>query len=135
MIYSGSGSSSEFSEFRIRIQATTLNLIIKKNLKTICHFIFHTTVLQYAKFRIHREITFLLICPFIFSWIRIHADPDPQHCLIVCKLLTKKKFLKLVFVLQDREQYLQNNFPPRFSDVQCCGAGSAEIFVGNRSHN
>ena len=119
MIYSGSGSSSEFSEFRIRIQAkvsdpcgsrskpcffyvyleivnkTTLNLIIKKNLSTICHFLFHTTVLQY-KSRIQREITFLFFCSFIFCWIRIrnnnsesgsrhkfriHADPDTQHWL------------------------------------------------------
>ena len=38
---------------------------------SICHFLFHTTVLQYSKFRIHREITFLFSSSFIFSWIRI----------------------------------------------------------------
>ena len=86
MIYSGSGSSSEFSEFRIRIQAKVPdpcgsgsnpcyliifgnckqnhlkpNSIIKKNLSTICHFLLNTTVLllQYTESRIHTEITFL----------------------------------------------------------------------------
>ena len=68
----------------------------KKNLSTICHFLFHTTVLQHTKSGIQREITFSFICFFIFCWIRIrnnnfesgsrqkfriHADtdPDPQH--------------------------------------------------------
>ena len=73
IIYSGygSGSSSEFSEFRIwiRFQAkvpdpcgsgsntcylsyleivnkTTLNSIIQKHLSTICHFLFHTTAVH-----------------------------------------------------------------------------------------
>ena len=90
MIYSG--SSSEFSDFRIRAKVpdphpthfilsifgnckkTTLKSIIKKNLSTICNFIFHTTVLQYSKSRIQREMTFLFICSFIFCWIRIRNN-------------------------------------------------------------
>ena len=54
----------------------------------ICHFLFHTAVLQYTQ---------LLICCFNFCWIRIlnnnsesgsrkkfnfHVDPDPHHCFI-----------------------------------------------------
>ena len=52
---------------------------------------------QYTKSRIHREITILFICSFIFCWIRIlnnnsgsrqkfriHADPDPQHWFFPC---------------------------------------------------
>ena len=131
MIYSGSGSSSEFSEFRIHadpdptrviwvyleiVNTSRLNSIIKKNLSTICHFIFHTTVLQYTKSRIRRENTFLLVCTFIFNWIRIrnnnsgsrqkfriHADPDPQHwlkatvkfgfCGFCCAKLNKSFFI------------------------------------------
>ena len=65
------------------------------NLSTIFHFLFHTTVLQYTKSKIQKEITFLFICSFLFCWIRIrnnnswsgsrqkfriHADPDTQHC-------------------------------------------------------
>ena len=47
---------------------------------------FATSISNYSpivqKSRIHREITVLSICSFIFCWIRIHADPDPQHCWI-----------------------------------------------------
>ena len=91
MIYSGfgSGSSFEFSEFQIRIQAKvsdpygsgsgskpyylcTLYLEINKN----THLKFnqkeestkYLLVLQYTQFRIHREITFLFIC---FSYLHI----------------------------------------------------------------
>ena len=73
MICSGSGSSSEFSEFRIGIQAKVLHpcgsgsnpcylSIFGKCicLSNICHFIFHNAVLQYTKSRIHREIIFLV---------------------------------------------------------------------------
>ena len=73
----------------------TLNSIKKKNLLTIGHFLFHTTVLQYTQSRIHRPKLRNKNCSFIFCWIRnnnfgfgsrqkfrIHADPDPdpQHC-------------------------------------------------------
>ena len=34
-------------------------------------FLFHTTILQNTKSRIHTEITFLFICSFIFCWVRI----------------------------------------------------------------
>ena len=100
MINSGSGSCSEFSEFRIHAdpdpcrsrsdpcylsifgncKQTTLNSIIKKNLSTICHFLchflFHTSVLQYTKPRIRREIRILItgICSFMFCWIQIRNN-------------------------------------------------------------
>ena len=99
MIYSGSGSSFEYLEFRIRIQPilftyTYLEIITKstpsikkKNLSTSCHFLFHTTVQQYTKSRIHKptmlNTNFLLICSFFFAWktiirIRIQAKvPNP----------------------------------------------------------
>ena len=55
MISSGSESSHEISEFRIRIQSILfkniwkllkkhLKFYQKKNIQTICHFLFHTTV-------------------------------------------------------------------------------------------
>ena len=79
------------------VNKNTLNSIT--NLSTICHFIFHTTVLQYrnrySKSRIHREITFWLICSFIFCWI--HADPDPKHWLQqTCGLQKKKNCCQLL---------------------------------------
>ena len=56
--------------------------------------------------RIHKEITVLFICSFIFSWIwnnnsrsgskqkfRIHADPDPQLWIKQKNLPTKLKTL------------------------------------------
>ena len=63
MIYSG--SSFEFSKFRTRIKVWiriqpilfkhhwkthTLNSIKKNNFPTICHFLFHSSVLQYRAF-------------------------------------------------------------------------------------
>ena len=88
MIYSGSGSSfvSGSNPFQLLIfgilKKHTLNSIKKKNLSTICHFLFHTTVLQYTKSRIHRsKIIFKFFIYLLFHFCWIHADPDPQHCL------------------------------------------------------
>ena len=100
-----SGSSFEFSEsrvqVRIRIQPIlfkphwkkthTLNSIKIKNLPTICHVLFHTTVLQCThspeftglKFK----IVFIYASAFIFCWTipnsgsRQKFNPDPQHCI------------------------------------------------------
>ena len=75
-----SGSSFEFSEFRIWIHAKVpdpcgsgsntyylstymyLEIGLKKNISTICHFLFNTSVLQF-----HREINNFIICSCIFS--------------------------------------------------------------------
>ena len=85
MIYSG--SSSEFSEFRIQAKVpdpthvievyleneTTLNSFIKKNLSTICHILFHTTVLQYPhKVQNSKRNN-------IFIYLLIHILLDPEH--------------------------------------------------------
>ena len=108
MIYSGSGSSSEFSKFRIHIQPSSGSMRIRIRIKPCYLSIFRNCKQNHFKFnhkeesiyylpfsisksRIHREITFLLTCSFIFSWIRIrnnnsgsrqkfwiHADPDPN---------------------------------------------------------
>ena len=100
MIYSGSGSSYDFSEFRIRIQPLffkanleikthILNSIKTKNLPTICHFPFHTTLQSYRTHSpeftcLKLEIKFLFICSFIFCWIPVRIgsgtiipDQDP----------------------------------------------------------
>ena len=87
MIYSGSRSSFDISEFRIQSKVpdpcgsgskpyylstslfgnikNTLNSTKKKNLSIIFHFLCYTTVLQYTQSRIHREISVLFICSFI----------------------------------------------------------------------
>ena len=44
-------------------------------------FSFSYSVLQYTKSRLHRVITFLFICSFIFCWIHADPDPNPQQCL------------------------------------------------------
>ena len=120
IIYSGSGSNFEFYEYQIRIpiqakvpdpcgsgsnphylsifgncKKHTINSIIKKNLSTICHFLFHNTVLQYT---VHspeftEKLHFYLSALSYFAGSRSgtiipdpskssgsHADPDPHHC-------------------------------------------------------
>ena len=106
MIYSGSGSSFEFSEFRIRIQP----ILLRHHCNFFKYFKFnhkeeftnyltfsmskYSPTILYTQSKIHRpKIKYLFIYSFIFCWIRIrnnnsgsrqkfriHADPDPQHC-------------------------------------------------------
>ena len=76
MIYSGSGFCFEFYEFRIQAKVNTLNSVKKEN-TIICHFHF---ILQYTQFRIHREITVLSICSFMFCWIRIRNNNFGSGC-------------------------------------------------------
>ena len=93
MIYSGSGSSFVCSEFRIQAKVPDPGYLITSlfgnylkhtwnwfnlfNLSIICHFLFHSTVLQYTQPRNYREITVLTTCSFMFCWI--HADPIRIH--------------------------------------------------------
>ena len=88
-----------------------LNFPSSGSRKTICHLLYYTTVLQYTKSRIYREITFLFIWSIIFcrirnnnSWsrqkFRIHADPDPQHCFLECFLFHLRFTLPVSFLKQ-----------------------------------
>ena len=71
----------------------------------ICHFLFHTAVLQYTQ---------LLICCFNFCWIRIlnnnsesgsrkkfhfHVDPDPHHCFI--RFFSRSFLMVRIFLMDD----------------------------------
>ena len=61
----------------LEITKNTLNSIIKKNLPIICHFIFHTTVLQYTKSRIHRpKVRNKIFNSLLFQFL---LDPDPEQ--------------------------------------------------------
>ena len=79
------------------VNKTTLNSIIKKNLSTIFHFLFHTSTVLHKVQNSKRNNIFSYLL-FIFCWIRIrnnnsgsrqkfliNADPDPQHCLFGSK--------------------------------------------------
>ena len=83
MIYSGSGSSFEFFEIRIRekvpdplffeiIQKHPLNSNKKKNLAILYSILLSNSTNS-------QEFTVLIICSSTFCQIRINADPDPQH--------------------------------------------------------
>ena len=94
--------------------------IVKKKLKfnhkeesiNSLPLLFHSTSYS-THSRIHREIKFVFIYSLIFCWIRIrnnnsgsrqkfriHADPDPQHCLNVSIFLTaKKQSFEFLFVV------------------------------------
>ena len=91
---------SQFENFSR--DAVPLNSIKKKNLPTICHFLFHTTVLQYTQSR---------------QKFRIHADPGPQHCmynnnqqqqktslwvLFLCFFLINAKYVTCFFLTNSR---------------------------------
>ena len=85
MIYSGSRSSFEFSEFRIHVIPDPTHIIyvyleiIKKHESTNylpCSTVFRITVLQYTQSRIHRpkrrnKILIYLLCHFLL-------DPDQE---------------------------------------------------------
>ena len=130
MIYSGSGSSHEISEFQIRIQHIlfkhkayleitkqhTINSIKKKYLPTICHFLFHTIVLQYIQSRIHRpkiRNTFF-ICIFVFCCIRIRYNNSGSGSttLLKCRQSTQNK---KQYSVSSRLRKLRYNKRPRYS--------------------
>ena len=71
------------------------NSIIKKNLSTICHFLFHTRYYSPTVHKVNnsKRNNIFIICSFIFCWI--HAEPDPQHWL---KLMTTLLFYKSSFL-------------------------------------
>ena len=122
MIYSRSRSSSELSKFWIQAKVpdpctsgsnpcylSIFGNCIQSHLKFNHKEVFtkylpfsisYYSPIQYSKSKIQREITFLFICSFIFSWIRIqnnnsrsmqkfqiHANPDPQLWFYVSKIL------------------------------------------------
>ena len=91
MIYSGPGSSFEFSEFRIRIQAILFkyryrypkfgNKIKTPEIQSNRRIYKYLPVLQYTQSRIHREIKILFIC---FSYLAGSGTliPDPDPCKV-----------------------------------------------------
>ena len=95
MIYSGSGSSNEFVNFRPGYYPYYLSIYGKKK-KYLCHFPFHTSHCTHStEFTgLKLDKIFLFICSFIFCWIRIQhnnsgsrkkfrvqPDSDPQNSI------------------------------------------------------
>ena len=78
----GSGSNPYYlSRYIWKLQKHALNSIKKINLLTlfdIFYFILQSYSTHRPETRMHREITLLFICSYIFCWI--HAVPDPQQC-------------------------------------------------------
>ena len=121
MIYSGSGSNSEFSEFRIHadpdptlviyvymeiVNKTTLNSIIKKNLSTICHlyFILQSYSTQSPEFTEKLHFYFSALAYLAGSGSRtIIPDPNPvkisgsNRIRIHCKFHPVLNLCKLVY--------------------------------------
>ena len=90
-----------------------------------------TTALQNTQLRIHRPKIinkFLFICSLIFGWIRIrtnnsgskkkfwiHADLDPQYCIMIIQLISpSSKYVVVVVVDPVSSEQLQENTNIRF---------------------
>ena len=97
----------------------SFNSIKKKNLPTICYFLFNTTGLQYSthspEFTVLKwEIKCLIVCSFIFAWsgygsgsrlkFRIHADLDPQNLWVLKNSLSGSDF-NILFSLNKKFLY------------------------------
>ena len=65
----------------------TLNSIKKKNLPTICYFLFHRTLLQYTQCRVHRPKIRSII--FIYLLFIYPCGSGPQHWIVGTKYLLK----------------------------------------------